>query len=69
VRLKGLEQLSGQGIEIFRRLGMGVGNMADAKELSRKTVESYCERRLVKTGLRGMKKLRLLAMKHLEPEA
>lgn len=64
VRLEGMDQFSGQEAEIFQRLGqgLGVGNVADAMDLSRKTVESYCERMLVKVGLRGMKELRLLAV-------
>jgi DNA-binding NarL/FixJ family response regulator len=66
MRLEGIEQFSGQEMEIFQRLGMGlgVGGVADAMDLSRKTVESYCERMIVKVGLRGMRELRLLAVAH-----
>ena len=46
VRLKGMDQFGGQEIEIFQRLGLGLGtgDVADPMDLSRKTVESYFER-------------------------
>lgn len=68
VCLEGISQFSSQEIEIFRKLGLplGVGDIAASMELSRKTVESYCERMLMKVGLKGMKELRLLAVKFSE---
>lgn len=64
LRLRGMEEFSSQESEILRHLGkgLGVGDVADAMELSRKTVESYCGRMLVKVNLKGMKELRLLAL-------
>jgi len=64
VNLEGILQLSAQEMEIFSLLGtgQGVGDIADAKGVSRKTVESYCGRMQVKLGLKGMKELRQLSM-------
>ena len=63
VNLEGILQLSAQELEIFSLLGsgQGVGDIADAKGVSRKTVESYCGRMQVKLGLKGMKELRQLS--------
>ena len=63
-RLDGLARLSDQESNLFRKLGegLGVGELAEEMALSRKTVESYCDRLLVKLDLKGMKELRLLAI-------
>lgn len=64
VRLEGLEEFSGQEKEIMYLLGqgLGVGEVAQAMEISRKTAESYCGRMQVKLNLQGMKELRHLAL-------
>jgi DNA-binding NarL/FixJ family response regulator len=62
--LDGLRHLSSQEMQIFQLMGQGqgIGDIADAMEVGRKTVEGYCARMLVKIGLKGMKDLRLLAL-------
>jgi len=64
VNLQGMEQFSTQEKEIFRLLskGLGIGAVAEAAGLSRKTVETYCGRMMIKTDLQGMKELRILAV-------
>lgn len=64
LRLEGMEEFSGQENEILNLLGrgLGVGEVAQFMEISRKTVESYCARMQVKLNLQGMKELRLLAL-------
>lgn len=64
VDLAGLELFSAQEGEIFQLLGIGVGvgEAAERMELSRKTVESYCGRMIVKLNVRGMKELRFVAL-------
>ncbi len=74
LRLEGMEECSPQEMEILRLLGqgLGVGEVAEAMSLSRKTVESYCGRMQVKLNLKGMKELRSLALSALgvaTPEA
>lgn len=64
LRLEGLEECSPQEMEILRMMGhgLGVGDIAEAMALSRKTVESYCGRIQVKMNVKGMKELRLIAL-------
>ena len=62
--LEGLALFSAQEGELFHLLGggLGVGEMAEKMGLSRKTVESYCGRMIVKLNVKGMKELRLVAL-------
>jgi DNA-binding NarL/FixJ family response regulator len=64
VRLGGLDALSAQEEDLFRKLGegLGMGELAEQMGISRKTAESYCDRLLVKLDLKGMKVLRLVAI-------
>jgi DNA-binding NarL/FixJ family response regulator len=64
VSLEGLALFSAQEGELFHHLGggLGVGEMAEKMGLSRKTVESYCGRMIVKLNVNGMKELRLVAL-------
>jgi DNA-binding NarL/FixJ family response regulator len=64
VSLEGLALFSAQEGELFHHLGggLGVGEMAEKMGLSRKTVESYCGRMIVKLNADGMKDLRLVAL-------
>ncbi len=62
--LEGLALFSAQEGELFHHLGggLGVGETAEKMGLSRKTVESYCGRMIVKLNVKGMKELRLVAL-------
>lgn len=64
VALEGLALFSAQEGELFHLLGegLGVGEMAGKMGLSRKTVESYCGRMIVKLNVNGMKDLRSVAL-------
>ena len=52
--------LSDQELRIFRMIGQGDGpsDIGHKLHLSSKTVESYCQRIMVKLGVDGMKELR-----------
>ena len=66
VRLEGLASFSPQEAELFRKLGegLGVGGLAEAMGISRRTVETYYARMLVKLELKGIKELRIVAIAH-----
>lgn len=61
---KGLEGLSAQEQQVYAMLGQGLSNsgIAEAMEVSPRTVESYCARIQIKLGLAGMKELRQQAV-------
>lgn len=61
--------LSRQEQEVYRLLGNGENpkQIAAAMQISARTVESYCDRILVKLGLEGMQELRRHAISHRNP--
>lgn len=62
--------LSDRELKVFRLLGEGYGasDIGTRLGISRKTVESYCQRIMDKLGLDGMKALHLQAVAHHRPE-
>jgi DNA-binding NarL/FixJ family response regulator len=64
-----LRELSRQEQEVYGLLGVGetTKQIAAAMEISTRTVESYCDRILVKLGLEGMHELRRHAISHRSP--
>jgi DNA-binding NarL/FixJ family response regulator len=61
-------RLSVQEREVYEMLGRGesTAEIATAMQVSNRTVESYCERILVKLSLNGMHELRRHAIEHLQ---
>lgn len=60
-----LAGLSGQQLQIYRRLGQGLANEEIARQLgiSVRTLESYCVRIMDKLGVQGAKELRQHAIR------
>ncbi len=61
-------KLSVQEHQVYEQLGLGesTAEIAATMQISTRTVESYCERMLVKLNLNGMHELRRHAIEHLQ---